>query len=210
MLKYKESVEPLVKLISTLLLTPAIVIGVGCMFFSTELMQMLYPQRPGETDLVYNAHLHESSLIFGFLMISFIAVSTTYIYGTLLTANGNMKQLNLMAATGMVLNIGLNYFLIRKYEALGSAVSSMATQFLTAGAQMIIAVRLFKFKANIRLINTFIMFAFGVIAINYGTHELLHIHWMLKFALMVVSCGLWAFITGIISIKGIFRILKYG
>jgi O-antigen/teichoic acid export membrane protein len=199
MLKYKESVEPLVKLISTLLLAPAIVIGVGCMFFSKELMGLLYPM-----------HVEESARIFALLMLSFIAVSTTYIFGTLLTANGNMKQLNIMAAFGMILNISLNIVLITHYKAFGSAISSMITQFLTAIIQVIIAQRIFRFKVNYRLINIFIIYLAGVIAINYGTHEIWQAHWVLRFALMVAASVLWAFITGIISVKSMFRILKYG
>jgi O-antigen/teichoic acid export membrane protein len=210
MLKYRESVEPLVKLISTLLLTPAIVIGVGCVFYGRELMEMLYPKHPDETIAMYSLHLQQSSNIFGLLMLSFIAVATTYIFGTLLTANGNMKQLNIMAAFGMILNVTLNYILIHKLEAFGSAISSMITQFLTAGIQVLIAQKIFKFRVNYRLINTMIMFALGVIAINYGTHEMLHFHWLMNFAIMVISCGLWAFVSGIISLKGIFRLLKYG
>ena len=209
MLKHKESVESLVKLISTLLLAPAIVIGIGCLFYNTELIGRLYPQHISETAQVYALHLQESSKIFGLLMLSFIAVCTTYIFGTLLTANGNMKQLNYMAASGMVLNIILNYILILKYEAFGSAMSSMFTQFLTAGIQVVIAQKLFKFKVNWRLINTFITFLVGVIAINYGS-KMLHFDWIINFSLMVVSCGLWAFVTGIISVKSMFRILKYG
>ena len=143
------------------------------------------------------------------ILMTFIAVCTTYIYGTLLTANGNLKQLNYMAGSCMVLNIIFNYILIQQYAAFGSAISSMATQFLTAIIQVAIAQKIFKFKINFRLINTFITFLVGVIAINYGS-KMLHFDWMVNFALMVVSCGLWAFITGIISIKSMFRILKYG
>ncbi|MBL7883081.1 MAG: oligosaccharide flippase family protein [Bacteroidia bacterium] len=199
MLKYKESVEPLVKLISTLLLAPAIVIGVGCLFYSHELMELMYKE-----------HIEESAKIFGLLMLSFVAVSTTYIFGTLLTANGNMRQLNYMAASGMLLNIVLNFVLIKQFNAYGSAISSMITQFSTAIIQVIIVQRFFKFKVNFRLLNTFIAFTVGVIAINYATHELLNIHWMIKFVIMTISCALWAFITGIISLKSMFRILKYG
>lgn len=199
MLKYKESVEPLVKLISTLLLSAAMVIGIGCMFYSTELMGMLYPK-----------HVDESAKIFQLLMISFVAVSTTYIFGTLLTANGNMKQLNIMAAFGMVLNISLNLFLIPRFEAYGSAISSMITQFLTAIIQVFIAQRIFKFKVNFRLLNTFFMFAVGVVAINYASVHVLHFFWMINFCIMVACCGLWAFISGLLSFKGILRIMKYG
>jgi len=209
MLKYKESVESLVKLISTLLLTAAIVIGVGCFFYSTELMETLYPRQETMPLDIYNLHLHESAKIFSLLMLSFIAISTTYIFGTLLTANGNMKQLNIMAAFGMILNITLNIFLIRQLEAYGSAISSTITQFLTAFIQVLIAQRIFKFKINYKLINTLLMFAIGVVAINYGS-KMLHFNWMMSFVIMVFSCGLWAFVSGIISIKSIFRILKYG
>jgi len=209
MLKQKESVESLVKLISTLLLTPAIVIAVGCMFYNTELIGKLYPIHVNETAAVYALHLQQSSRIFGLLMLSFVAISTTYIFGTLLTANGNMRQLNYMAACGMVLNIILNYILIQKFEAFGSAISSMFTQFLTAMIQVAIVQKIFKFKVNYRLINIFLTFLIGVIAINYGS-KMLHFDWMVNFCVMVVACGLWAFITGIVSIKSMFRLLKYG
>ncbi len=199
MLKYKESVESLVKLISTLLLAPAIVIGVGCLFYSTELMQMLYPE-----------HIEESASIFGLLMLTFVAVSTSYIFGTLLTANGNMKQMNIMAAFGMVVNVSLNLILILRYKAYGSAISSLITQFLTAAIQVIIVQRIFKFKMNYRLINTFIMFSIGVISINYGSVKILPFHWMINFSLMVITCTGWAFVSGMISPKAIFRLLKYG
>ncbi len=209
MLKQKESVESLVKLISTLLLTPAIVIAVGCMFYNTELIGKLYPIHVNETAAVYALHLQQSSRIFGLLMLSFVAISTTYIFGTLLTANGNMRQLNYMAACGMVLNIILNYILIQKFEAFGSAISSMFTQFLTAMIQVAIVQKIFKFKVNYRLINIFLTFLVGVITINYGS-KMLHFDWMVNFCIMVVACGLWAFITGIVSIKSMFRLLKYG
>jgi O-antigen/teichoic acid export membrane protein len=199
MLKYKESVESLVKLISTLLLAPAIVIGISCAFYSTEFMT-----------LIYREHADESAAIFGLIMLSFIAVSTTYIFGTLLTANGNMKQLNIMAALGMVVNISLNLILINDHlKAYGSAISSLITQFLTAIIQVIIAQRIFKFKVNYRLINTFVMFSIGVISINYGS-ILLPFHWLINFSLMVITCTGWAFISGMISPKAIFRLLKYG
>ncbi|MGZ4078731.1 MAG: hypothetical protein ACXVDW_14695, partial [Bacteroidia bacterium] len=198
MLKFKESVEPLIKLISRLLLVPAIVIGVGCTFYSQELMGMLYKE-----------HVEASAGLFSLLMLSFIGYSSNYIFGTLLTANGSMKQLNIMYGCIMILYFISNYFLIRRYGAIGAAITSMSTQFLSAILQLIITQQIFKFKVNYRLINTFIMFAIGVIAINYGS-KMMHFYWMVNFAVMVICCGLWAFITGIISIKSIFRLLKYG
>ena len=214
MLKHKESVEDLVKLISRLLLTPAIVIGIGCVFYSKELMEMLYPIHKTDTLEMYADHLNEASKIFSLLMLSFIAISTTYIYGTLLTANGNLRQLNFMAASGMVLNIIFNYILIKRYEAYGSAISSMSTQFLTAIIQLSIAQKIFRFKVNYRLIGAFILFTIGVIAINYFS-KTMHFHvlstnnWFVNFSIMCAACAIWAFVTGMISIKAIFGFLKF-
>ena len=214
MLKQRESVEPIVKLISRLLLTPAIVIGVGCLFYKDNLIGYLYPCGKNEDPLIYAVHIKESAQIFSFLMLSFVAASTTYIFGTLLTANGNMKQLNFMAATGMILNIIFNYLLIGKYEALGSAIISMCTQFLTAIIQLTIAQRIFKFKVNYRLIGAFIIFTLGVAIINYYS-QTLHFNllsknnWLINFSIMCSACGIWAFVTGMISIKAIFRFVKF-
>ena len=163
----------------------------------------------------FEGSFNRNANIFSLLMLSFIAVSTTYIFGTLLTANGNLKQLNFMAATGMILNIVFNYILIKKYQAYGSAMSSMTTQFFTAIVQVFIAQRIFKFKVNFRLLNSFAIFAIGVIAINYYS-KMIHVHWfefnnwMVSFSIMCFGCAIWAFVTGMISIKAMFRILKFG
>ena len=45
--------------------------------------------------------LKHSSNTFGWLLLSFVAVSGNYIFGTLLTANGSLKQLNTMALIGV-------------------------------------------------------------------------------------------------------------
>lgn len=198
MLKYKESVEALVKIAFILLMTPAIVIAIGCFFYSKELM-----------GLMYHEHIEQSSIIFSLLMACFMAISTTYIFGTLLTANGNLRELNLMAASGILINIVLNLFLIPRFHAAGSAVSSLVTQFLTALMQVLIVQNIFKFKVNYRLIMTIIIFIAGIILINYFSKDI-HKNWMVNFSIMVIASGIWAFATRMFNIKSMVRILKYG
>jgi hypothetical protein len=50
---------------------------------------------------------------------SFVAVCITYVFGTLITASGDLRTLNLLAAGGMVLNIGLNLVLIPRWQRAG-------------------------------------------------------------------------------------------
>jgi O-antigen/teichoic acid export membrane protein len=102
MIKIKESVEPLVHLAFCLLVIPAFIAGICSWFYSEQLMVLLYGP----------SHSTESALVFRKLMFCFIPIASTYIFGTLLTANGNLKQLNLMAASGMCINFALNLLII--------------------------------------------------------------------------------------------------
>jgi O-antigen/teichoic acid export membrane protein len=196
MLKQKESVEKLVKLSFTLLITAAIIIASGSNFYSYELMQLLYRE-----------HIEASAGVFGLLMSGFIAISTTYVFGTLLTANGNLKQLNIVAASGMIINISLNFFLIPKFEAIGSAYASLITQFITAALQVIIVQYFFRFKINYTYLSTLVIFAAGVILITYISKGL-HFEWTINFLIMVIASLLLASALRLLSIKSLLKIVK--
>jgi O-antigen/teichoic acid export membrane protein len=196
MIKHKENVEQLVKLSFILLVTPALVVSVGCFFYSDELSAII------------NHGVMDSAKEFSILMLCFTAVSTTYIFGTLLTANGNLRQLNTMALIGICINLVLNFILIPQYKAIGSAYSSLITQFFTAGIQIYFAYKIFNFKINVRLILALIVFIVGIVIFNMFSVSFTA-NWMMNFAIMVVFCGIWAFVSGLVNIKSIFRFVKY-
>ncbi len=203
MLKYKESVEALVKLSFTLIITPALIIAIGCVFYSNEIMGLLYKD-----------HIEQAAIVFAPLMCCFVAISTNYIFGTLLTANGNMKQLNILAAICMIINMSLNLILIPYLHAVGSAFVSLATQVIMAVSQVLIVQHVFRFRVNYRLIITLGVFIVGIIGINilskmFGFHSDHH-RWVINFLIMAGASVLWAFLIKQISIKSIFRMIKYG
>ena len=201
MLKYKESVEQLVKLSFTLLVIPAVIVATGCTFYRVEIMSTLYHE-----------NIDQSPRVFSLLMCCFMAVSTIYIFSSLLTANGNLKELNTISACGMILNISLNFILIPRLFAFGSAITALLTQSLTALAHVIIVQRKFKFKVNYRFLVTLVSFVVGVIIFNYLSKTIHYTNksWFISFAVMVALSVLWAFVTRLISIKSMFRVLKYG
>lgn len=209
MIKYKESVVELVRLAFSLLFVPAIVISLVSYFYSSEIMELLYPFNPhsGETLSQHALRMKETSQVFGFLMACFIPISTTYVFGTLLTANGNLKQLNIMAASGMVLNIIMNLVLIPRFFATGSAVSSLTTQLLTAAAQVLIAQWIFKFRVNVRFLLALFVFVIGVIVAGLWTKQLDY-SWMTNIFIMCVLCFFLSIILRIISFRSMFQILK--
>jgi hypothetical protein len=141
-------------------------------------------------------------------MACFIPICTTYIFGTLLTANGNLKSLNLMASCGMVMNIGLNLYLIPHYQAIGAAVASLITQIFTSLLQVFIAKKQFHFKINYKLLTKITLFALGVIMINFLSKQYMVYDWKISFMIMAfISFGL-AFALKLIDLKALWEVMK--
>ena len=196
MLKQKESIVEIVKLSFSLLIILSMIVAIGCHFYSYEIM-----------DLLYHENISESAKILKWLMAGYIAISTTYIFGTLLTANGNLKQLNIVAASGMVLNIALNLYYIPRLEALGAAYVSVVTQFATAIAQVILVQYFFKFKINLKYLLSIFVFAVGVIIINILTKQL-NLIWYFNFGIMIAASILLAIPLRLFNIRSIYVIIK--
>lgn len=77
---------------------------------------------------------------FVLLMFSFIPIASTYVFGTLLTARGDLKSLNLISLAGLAMNFTLNYFLIPKQFAAGAALATLITQICVAVALILVNV----------------------------------------------------------------------
>jgi O-antigen/teichoic acid export membrane protein len=200
MLKQKEDIENIVKLSFTLLLTPALIVSISTIFYAEHFFDKIYT---GDT---------EGYEILAVIMNCFTALCLTCIFGTLLTASGNLKKQNYAAVGGIVINVVLNIILIPKYLALGSAISSLVTQFLTGLVQVYLCYKVFKFKVNKRLLTSVFLFIAGLFFINYFTWDLLGKDgdaWMFNFVIMLIFSGLLAFVTGLVNPRSVIRLLKY-
>jgi O-antigen/teichoic acid export membrane protein len=156
MLRRKENINQLVKFSAELMLVMSVIAAVNCYFFRNEIMNLLYQ----------NSTPYWSE-IFGWLMITFIPMSSVFIFGTLLTAQGSLKILNMIAIAGMLLNICLNLFLIPKYGALGATFATLVTQIIVAFVHFVVAHRQFRFdfdKTNALKILAFSVSCFAVLA----------------------------------------------
>lgn len=195
MLKNRESVTHMVKLSFTLLLTIALIISLGCHFYSDPIM-----------DFLMVAHVRQSADVFRVMMFGFIAISMSYIFGTLLTANGNLMQLNVIAAGSMLLSLLLNLILIPRYLAVGSAYASVITQFASTIAQVILAQVIFRFKLSPRFLLILLVFILGVILINLVTRALIE-PWGFAFGIMVIASLSYAFALRLIRLSSLVGIL---
>ncbi len=131
MLKDGTDVSPLASLSFRLVLAGSLAVAVFGAAHAPEVLGLLYTE-----------HIAEASPVLSLLVWCFAAVCTTYIFGSLLTAGGDLKALNWMAAGGAVLNIALNAWLVPRWQAEGAAWAGLITQVLTAMVQLVLAIRL--------------------------------------------------------------------
>lgn len=128
-----SEVSPYLRLVFWPMMLFAVGAAVACAALAEPLMSLLYHGRAAQYVPVFRV------IIFGI-----IPIGLTYIFGTLLTASGYMRQLNTFAAVSLVLNIVVNMLLIPHLGAVGSAWASLATQSFMAVAQLLLSVRIFK------------------------------------------------------------------
>ncbi|MBQ9473128.1 MAG: oligosaccharide flippase family protein [Bacteroidales bacterium] len=107
--------------------------AVVCNIWATPIMTLLYHG---------NAPLYVP--VFRVIICGFVPICVTYIFGTLLTAAGKLRQLNLFAVTALLLNVAVNLVLIPRLGAVGSAWASLSAQLFMALAQIILAFRLLR------------------------------------------------------------------
>ena len=163
--------------------------------YSNELMELLY-----------NKHIDESAKVYRILSFCFIPISMTYIFGTVLTANGSLKYLNLIAGLGMIMNIGLNFILIPLFKENGAAMTSLITQSVTAILQAWLALKIFKIKFEWRYCLKIISFIVIVFFISIFARQL-ELNWVIKASITLVLIVLASFFVKIFRIKEIKNLL---
>jgi len=207
MIKRNESVINLVKLSFTMIITMSLTVAIVSIAFSNPILSLLYPQQLGENLVNFTERIAESAAVFRVLIGSFVAVSTTYIFGTLLTANGNMKQLNISAVIGVALNVGLNLILIPHFEAFGASIASLSVQTITAVIQFMLAVKILKLQFGspfwIRLTLFTVLLTMAVMASRN-----LPVAWFLQFSLDLVLSLVGIVLLKLIDMKEIRLITK--
>ncbi len=195
MIRLRQEVNELIRIALPLLLVAGLTLTISGNFYKREII-----------DLLYLSHDSNSYRIFGILITGFLFVSTSYIYGTLLTANNNLKQLNILAASTVVINITLNLLLIPRYEALGAAWASLISQSFYAVFQLILSIRIMKLPLNG---DIFLRFA-GFLGINLltGYFSLRIPGWVPGFLLLLSSCVITSLVLGLIRPAEFLSILK--
>lgn len=123
---------------SKVLLLPALLGSLILAPYASDLLSFMYPNKASIV----------APQTFIFLLFSFIASGSVFIFGTLLTAAKRLKTLNTMACIAAISNIVLNYFLIPKYGIRGAAFATLLTQSLFAFGCFIDSYKFFSFQIS--------------------------------------------------------------
>lgn len=189
LIKLKQSVIPLMQTSANLLIGGSVILISFCYFNSEYIVS-----------LIYENNIEESIPSFKWLMLSFIGMSSSLIFGTLLTANGSLRILNIYSFITVVLNVGLNLVFIPKYGAEGTAIVACFTQSFIALIQFIYCAREFQFQFPLVIITRYLLFIGSIIGIfvaipqcQLGNEEMI---------IELILCSLAMFVFKMIDIKG--------
>lgn len=192
----RKPIDQLVKFSFKTLFTGSLLVSGLLFVFSAPIMHWLYPDA---TPYWGN--------ILALLFTAFAAVSTVYVYGSLLTANGSLRALNFIALAGALANILLNFILIPKYEAYGATMATVATQWLVAFAHIMVARRVFNLSADWGMVLRLVLFISGLGALLWFGADWFT-DWKINFALLSIIGLVWAFVLRLIDIRGMVQLLK--
>jgi O-antigen/teichoic acid export membrane protein len=176
MLKQRDDVRPLALLGAKLLFLPTLSLALVGFHHGAELMGVLYKE-----------HTQVSGQVLSLLLFSFIPMAGTYVFGTLLTANGSLKYLNLIAMSGVAASIALNLWLIPIWGPVGAATACLATQLFTFLLQFGLAARMFRFGVVRRDVGFTALFIILLLTLPVLTAGL---NWTWNAALLLTSGGL--------------------
>ncbi len=197
MIKLQQPLGEMLKLSYSLVIIPALTLGLVSFFYSREIIGLLYKE-----------HIDYSASVYRILIFGFTFISTSYIFGTLLTASGSLKKLNMLAAFTVVLNLSLNLYLIPRFKAPGAAIASISSQGFYAFGQVILSARMFRLKPNYSLILRFCIFI--AVMLVAGWQFMLHFDsWYIGLSGMCILAVILTWLLKIITPKSIYNILRY-
>lgn len=196
MIRKRENTFDLVKFSGETMFVFSFICAALCFFFGAEIVHLLYSQ--ADENWVR---------VFRLLMWSFVPMSSVYVFGTLLTANGSMKWLIQIAVVGVVINLLLNFWLIPQMGALGCAVAAVFTQLLVAGLHLLAAKVKFDLHANVQSMLKLAGFCVFCIATIFLVSKL-SIPWVWLFILSGAGSVSLAYIFGLVPVQELMKIVQ--
>ena len=140
------------RMITSLMLVFSVTAATAFSFHSDTFMYLLWHSQPAST-------VNNYAQVFTILVWGIVPIAMTYVFGTLLTAAGHLRQLNILAASTLLINIAVNLALIPRYGAQGSAWAALAAQSFMAITQIVEALRRLHLKPSVGYLLRLLLFS---------------------------------------------------
>ncbi len=191
MLKQNQKIDNLLFPAFTLLIVPSLLFVLSVSFYHTEIMKLLY-----------HNDIEESAQVFSLLIFGFLPMCITYTFGALLTANGNIKELNILAFACVILNVGLNLVLIPRFHAFGAAIANVITLWINGIYQIYLAWKLLKFRFPTLLIMKLFVFSVFTLGLLFLSSQF-SIAWYLSILIVSVCSLVLVFVLKILNVNSL-------
>lgn len=196
LIKSGEDLNGIVKLSMAILIVPAVCVAGVAWYYHLDVMLLLNKTSPVA-----------SAAVFKYVMLSFVAMCTMYVFGTLLTANGNLRTLNALAAVALVINAALNLFLQPQLGAQGAAIAMVCTHGFIALTNLYFAKRYLKLALQVSYLLRFML----VLVVSFATVWICRIyllHFLWAGILSGVIAVMMLFITRLFHVKQLRQVLQ--
>lgn len=191
MISNNQSVQSIIKLSVNMLLPFAFTVSILSFYWGGDIMHLLYK----------NAGAYDAQ-VFAWVMASFPAYSIMYTYSTLLTANGNIGLLNKISLIGVIISLGVNFYIVPQEKALGAAMTACLTQSILAFCYVYSCHRQLQLPKNHKWITAHISFVAVTVLAGYALHTT-SIDWMQQVLALGAIAIIGMLVLRFLSLKGI-------
>jgi O-antigen/teichoic acid export membrane protein len=194
----KSESNSLLKLAFQLIWAGTACFSISCFFFREEIMLWLYPQT---ADSYYGS-------VLAFIILTLVPFSGIYIYSTLLTANGNLKQMNQLFVFGIIINVGLNLWLIPVYKAVGAGMAAFCTQSFVLIGQIFLVHHKLQLPFEVRQLIKIASYTLLLVVTSWLLYNLHGTGWLLRFSINICIGLVLSILFGLINPKSLLLLAK--
>lgn len=196
-----DSTRRLLLLASSLLLFITFGIALGAGIFAEEILLW------ARTDALTNAHL---PLAFRLLMASLAAGAIVHVWGTYLTAKGELWRVNRLFAVAIALNVALNLIFLPTWGAAGAAFSALCTQILVALVEAIWVARRLHIAPDLRTLRWLAWLALSLASafLAHAARGWLSANWLVEALAWSFAYGVLSLLLGILPLRGLLLLRK--
>jgi O-antigen/teichoic acid export membrane protein len=194
--KDKTQIRELMHLAGGLMISMSGCIAIASYWWGQPIMQLCY----GHSDPQWVN-------TFKWLILGHVPVALMYVYGSYLTAIGQMWKQNILFLFSVCINFGLNFWLIPYMGTVGAALTSFVTQSFTTAMLIYLTQKQLQLPPNTTRIGKSLAFFVILVISGWALHSISW-SWIITIILFVLTSITSAFLLQLVDVRKITALLK--